>query len=55
MVGSSIGQVTKNGNGTGKSLSEAFIFASTNPQYDEILFVELPLQYMKIPRSEQFW
>ena len=36
--------------GTGKSLSEAFIFASTNPQYDEILFVELPLQYMKIPR-----
>ena len=29
--------------GTGKSLSEALIFASTNPQYD--------VQYMKIPSS----
>ena len=26
---------------TGKSLSEAFIFASTNPQYDKRLFIEL--------------
>ena len=26
---------------TGKSLSEAFIFASTNPQYDRRLFIEL--------------
>ena len=24
---------------TGKSLSEALIFASTNPQYDDILFI----------------
>ena len=27
---------------TGKSLSEALIFASTNPQYDKRLFMELP-------------
>ena len=33
---------------TGKSLSEALIFASTNPQYDDILFI---VQYMKIPSS----
>ncbi len=26
---------------TGKSLSEALIFVSTNPQYDKILFIEL--------------
>ena len=37
---------------TGKSLSEAFIFASTNPQYDDILFIELQVQYVKIPSSE---
>ena len=37
---------------TGKSLSEALIFASTNPQYDDTLFIELQLQYMKIPSSE---
>ena len=36
---------------TGKSLSEALIFASTNPQYDNILFIELLLQYVKIPSS----
>ena len=36
---------------TGKSLSEALIFASTNPQYDDRLFIELQLQYMKIPSS----
>ena len=35
---------------TGKFLSEALIFASTNPQYDNTLFIEL-LQYMKIPSS----
>ena len=34
---------------TGKSLSEALIFASTNPQYDDRLFIELQGQYMKIP------
>ena len=37
---------------TGKSLSEAIIFASTNPQYDQRLFIELQVQYMKIPSSE---
>ena len=36
---------------TGKSLSEALIFASTNLQYDNILFIELQVQYMKIPSS----
>ena len=36
----------------GKSLSEALIFASTNPQYDDILFIELQVQYVKIPSSE---
>ena len=38
--------------GTGKSMSEAIIFASTNPQYDNRLFIELPVRYMKIPSSE---
>ena len=37
---------------TGKSLSEVLIFASTNPQYDDRLFIELQVQYMKIPSSE---
>jgi hypothetical protein len=37
---------------TGKSLSEALIFASTNPQYDDRLFIELQVQYMKIASSE---
>ena len=36
---------------TGKSLSEAPIFASTNPQYDNRLFIELQVQYTKIPSS----
>ena len=36
---------------TSKSLSEALIFASTNPQYDDRLFIELQVQYMKIPSS----
>ena len=35
----------------GKSLSEAPIFASTNPQYDNRLFIELQVQNMKIPSS----
>ena len=35
--------------GTGKYLSEAFIFASTNPQYDDRLFIELQVQYREIP------
>ena len=33
--------------GTGKSLTEALIFALTNPQYDR-LFIELRVHYMKI-------
>ena len=33
-------------------MSEALIFSSTNPQYDNRLFIELPVQYMKIPSSE---
>ena len=37
---------------TGKFLSEALIFASTNPQYDDRLFIELQVQYMKSPSSE---
>ena len=37
--------------GTSDSLSEALIFASTKPQYDERLFIELQVQYMKIPSS----
>ena len=38
-------------NVTGKSLSKALIFASTNPQYDNRSFIELQVQYMKIPSS----
>ena len=37
---------------TGKSMSEALIFASINPQYHNRLFIELPVQYIKIPSSE---
>jgi hypothetical protein len=37
---------------TGKSLSEALIFESTNPQNNDRLIIELQVQYMKIPRSE---
>ena len=37
---------------TGKSFSEVFILASTNPQYDKRLSSELPVHYMKIPSSE---
>ena len=36
----------------GQSLSEALIFASINPHYDNRLSIESPLQYMKIPSSE---
>ena len=36
---------------TGKSLSEALIFASTNPQLDDRWFIELQVQYMKILSS----
>ena len=37
---------------TGNSFSEALILDSTNPQYDERLFIELQVQYIKIPSSE---
>ena len=33
-------------------MAEALIFASTNPQYDDILFIELQDQYAKITSSE---
>ena len=36
----------------GKSLSEAVILASTNPQYDKRLFIELRVQYMNVTSSE---
>ena len=32
-------------------MSEVLIFAPTNPQYDSRLFIELQVQYMKIPNS----
>ena len=38
--------------GTGKSLSEALIFELPNPQYDNRLFIELQVQYMKVQRLE---
>ena len=37
---------------TGKSLSEALILGSTNPQYDKRLFIDLPVQYLKTTSSE---
>ena len=37
---------------TGKSFSTALILVSTNPQYDKRFFIELRVQYMKIPSSE---
>ena len=37
-----------------KFLSEGLIFASTNPQYDDRLLIELQVQYMKIPSSEHW-
>ena len=46
--------VTTESNGfcTGKSLSEALIFAPSDPHYDERLFIELRDQYMKIASLE---
>ena len=40
---------------TGKSCSEAPILASTKPQYDKKLFIDLPVQYMKTTSSEQVY
>ena len=41
-------------NFTGKSFSEALILASTNPQYDKRLFIELRVQQMKTTSSVHF-
>ena len=40
--------------GTGKSLSEALILASTKPKYDKRLFIELRGEYMKIYVNNMF-
>ena len=37
---------------TGRYFSEALILASTNPQHDKRLFIELQVQYMRIASSE---
>ena len=44
-------QFIMSGTITGKSLSEVLVFASTNPQYDDRLFIKLQVQYMKLPSS----
>ena len=36
---------------TGKSFSEVLISASTNPQYEDRLFIELQVQYIENPCS----
>ena len=38
--------------GTSKSVSEALILESVNPQYDDRLFIGLQVQYKKIASSE---
>ena len=40
------------GSPTGKSLLDAFILTSNNPQYIKRLFIDLPVQYMKTTSSE---
>ena len=45
----------KNLNHTGKSLSEALIFASTNPQYDDRLFIELNYKFNTWKFQAQTW
>jgi hypothetical protein len=49
----SVGKVQSNKFDTGKSLSEALIFASTNPQYDNRLFIELQVHENSI--QTQTW
>ena len=39
--------------GSGKSLLEALILASTNPKYDNKLFIDLRVLYKKNTNSEQ--
>ena len=38
---------------TGKSLSKTFIFVSTNPEYDDRLFIELQVHTLKF--QAQTW
>ena len=45
-------KMMKKANITGKSLSDALIFALSNPQYDDRLLIELRVQYMEIASSE---
>ena len=40
---------------TGKSMSKALAFASTNPKYDNRLFIGLRVQYMKTTSSEHVY
>ena len=40
------------GVGTGKSLSKELILASTNPQHDKRLFIELRVHYMKTIQAQ---
>ena len=51
-----MGKISANGAScfpvTDKSLSEALIFASINPQYDNRLFNDFQVQYKKITRVE---
>ena len=39
---------------TGKSLSEALILASTNPQYGKRLLIKLRVQYIKTTSSNMY-
>ncbi len=39
---------------TGKSFSEALILASSNPQYDKRLFIELPVQHPETTSAEHW-
>ena len=41
--------------GSGKSLSEALIFASINPQYDNRLFMELPWKLLQAQNMDRTW
>ena len=40
---------------TGKSLSEALIFAPTNPQYDDRLLIELRVQFCNVVYTNCFF
>ena len=44
-------QLLGNSTVTGKYLSEVLILASTNRQYDDKLYIELRVQFMKITSS----